>query len=117
MSTSSNDPLLVSLKARGYRLVIRDGRLAISPSGAPQEIINQIRANRKHLLHVLLHVPEQLAAWSLEDMKALARQMLDFIDGPDLFEERTSFLPDFLRLLDRISFREEQEQTRGRLPV
>lgn len=113
MSPSQTDPLLAVLTARGYSLVIRGGRLAICPAGAPPEIVNQVRAYRTQLLRTLLYVPEHLADWSLEDMRSLAWRMLDFIDGPAPFEERTSFLPEFLRLVDRINFREDKERDRG----
>jgi hypothetical protein len=44
----------------------------------------------------------------LERMRALAFRLVDFIDGPDHpYEERISYMPEYLRLVERINFRME----------
>ncbi len=111
MSTSStHSSPLESLAARGYTLVIRDGKLALSPAGAPQDVKEDVRVHREELLQELLYVPEQLADWTLEEMRALAWRLKDYIDGTDKYERRIQFLPDFKRLCECISFRMEDQQ-------
>jgi hypothetical protein len=96
-----------ALAERGYTVALRGGRLHVSPAGAPPEIVDEVRRHPRELISELLRVPDRLAGWSLDDMRALAFTMQGYIDGPAPYEERIAFLPEFERLSERISWRME----------
>ncbi len=106
-SSSTGSTRLAALAERGYGVALRDGRLHVSPAGAPAEILAEVRDHRVELLAALLHVPKDLADMPLEKMRALAFRLIGYIDGPAPYEERIWFLPEFERLSERISWRME----------
>jgi hypothetical protein len=99
--------LIESLAAKGYQVSITGGRLCLTPPGAPAAIVQEVRQHFHELTDELLHVPEHLAGWTLEEMRTLAFRMQSYIDGPAPYEERIRFLPEFERLSERISWRME----------
>ncbi len=100
-------PSSETIAVQGYRVGIREGRLHVSPPGASKEVLAEVRARAPELLEALLHVPEHLAETPLEEMKALAFRMISYIDGPDGYEQRVRFMPEYLRLAERITLRME----------
>lgn len=106
MSISSTvDSRLDALRAKGYTVMIRSGRLAISPTGAPPEVSEEVRAHREQFIAELLHVPDDLDDVPLKDLRARAWRMVEVIDGAGPYEKRVRFLPEYLRLVDHINRR------------
>ena len=107
MSNLSNSHRIESLAARGYHPVIRKGKLAISPPGAPEEIRAEVAEHADEIVAALLGLPAELADRPTEELKALALRLAAFMDGSEPWEKRIRFLPYFERLLERIAWREE----------
>lgn len=106
-SSSTPSAHLATLAERGYAVTMRGGRLHISPTGAPAEIVDEVRQHSHELIAELLHVPDHLADMPLEEMRELAFRLQSYIDGSAPYEERIRFLPEFERLSERISWRME----------
>ena len=109
--SSTSNKLLSDIKRRGYTITLKESRLHVSPQ-PPQEIVEEIRQHRGEILEELLTVPEHIEGVTLEELRELAWRMRDYIDGPDKYDRRIHFLPEYERLVSAINLKMTQAEDR-----